>query len=216
MGFWGDPVPAGAGRDRKGGVMPGADGSFLAAIPAILLAVAAVLFTAPALDAALRRDDGERLFWVGFTGLLTGILAVAWAGLAGTGAAAATGLVLVAGSAATWIWLRRRHRARKQARAERIWLKRLHGLDHRREAVLREWSSYELDPWKGIEYPGLGDVRQAETSRLARASRDALAAQEVAQSLSRETDALGAYAAAVDRLEEAWQAARHAARRRAG
>ena len=196
--------------------MPGVDGSLLAAIPAILLAAAAVLFTAPALDAALRRDDGERLFWVGFTGLLTGILAVAWAGLAGTGAAAVTGLVLVAGSAAASIWLRRRHRARKLARAERIWAKRLHGLDLRREAVLREWSSYELDPWKGVEYPGLGDVREAETSRLARASRDALTAQEAAQSPSREPAALGTYAAAVDRLEEAWEAARHAARRRAG
>ncbi|MBD8042286.1 hypothetical protein H9638_00520 [Arthrobacter sp. Sa2BUA2] len=196
--------------------MPGVDGSLLAAIPAILLAAAAVLFTAPALDAALRRDDGERLFWVGFTGLLTGILAVAWAGLAGTGAAAATGLLLVAGSAGAWIWLRRRHRARKQARAERIWAKRLHGLDRRREAILREWSSYELDPWKGVEYPGLGDVREAETSRLARASRDALAAQEAARVPSQETAALSTYAAAVDRLEEAWEAARHAARRRAG
>ena len=196
--------------------MPGLDGSFLAAIPAILLAVAAVLVSVPALDTALRRDDGERLFWVGFTGLLTGILAVAWAGMAGTGAAAATGLVLVAGSAAAWIWLRRRHRARKQARAERIFAKRLHSLDRRREAVLREWSSYELDPWKGLEYPGLGDVRQAETSRLARASRDALTAQEAAQAPSREASALGTYAAAVDRLEEAWEAARHAARRRAG
>jgi len=192
------------------------DGGLLAAIPAILLAAAAVLFTAPALDSALRRDDGERLFWVGFTGLLTAVLAVAWAGLAGTGAAAVTGLGLLAGSAGAWIWLRRRQRARKLARAEKAHSKQLNSLEQRRESVLREWSSYELDPWKGVDYPGLGDVREKATSRLARAARDALAAKEEAQFRPLDAAALGAYAAAVDHLEEAWEAARLAARRRAG
>lgn len=42
---------AGVGRDRKGGVMPGVDGSFLAAIPAILLAAAAVLVSAAGMTA---------------------------------------------------------------------------------------------------------------------------------------------------------------------
>ena len=196
--------------------MPGTDGGFFAAIPAILLAAAAVLFTAPALDAALRRDDGERLFWVGFTGVLTGVLAVAWAGLAGAVAAAVTGLGLLAGSAGAWIWLRRRHRVRKLARAEAARRRQISSLEQRRESVLRQWSSYELDPWKGMEYPGLGDVREAETSRLARAARDALAAKEAALSQSRDSAALGSYAAAVDHLEKAWEAARHAARRRAG
>lgn len=196
--------------------MPGVDGSFLAAIPAILLAAAAVLVTAPAMDAALRRGDGERLFWVGFTGLLTGVLAVAWAGLAVTGAAAIAGIGLLAGCAGAWIWLRRRHRGRQRALAEKAWSKRCRALDQRREEVLREWSSYELDPWKGIEYPGLGDVREVETSRLARAARVALAAHEEARSPSQDPAVLGAYSAAVDNLEEAWEAARHAARRRAG
>lgn len=196
--------------------MSGMDGSFLAAIPAILLAAAVVLATPPAMDAALRRDDGERLFWTGFIGLLAGVLAVTWAGLVAAGAAAIAGIGLLAGCAGAWIWLRRRHRARRRASAERARARHLQALDQRREAVLREWSSYELDPWKGLEYPGLGDVREAETGRLARAARDALEAQDAAQYGTREPAAQGAYAAAVDRLEDAWRAARTAARRRAG
>jgi len=192
------------------------DGGFLAALPALLLAAAAIGFTAPALDSALRREDGERLFWVGLTGGLTVVAAVAWAGLAAPGAAAVAGLLALGGSAAAWYWLARRHRARKRARLRKLRSRRLDSLARRREAVLLEWGSYELDPWKGVEFPGLTDVREKETSQLARAAREALAAQEEAQSESGDDEAIARYGRAVGELETAWERAREAARRRAG
>ncbi|WAP51886.1 hypothetical protein OL239_00480 [Arthrobacter sp. ATA002] len=48
-------------------------------IPALILMAAALALTAFRVDAALDRGDGEKLFWIGFTGLLAALLAVAWA-----------------------------------------------------------------------------------------------------------------------------------------
>lgn len=203
---------------RRKGVddMPGMDGSLFAALPALLLAAATVGLTAPALDSALRREDGERLFWVGLTGGLAAVAAIAWAGLAATGAAAVTGILVLGGAAGSWYWLARRQRARKLARARKLRNRRLDSLRKRREAVLLEWSSYELDPWKGAEYPGLADVREKETSLLARASREAQAAQEAASDDAADEDAVNRYGSAVQELESAWEQALEAARRRAG
>lgn len=192
------------------------DSGFLEALPALLLAAAAVGFTAPALDWALRREDGERLFWVGLTGGLAVVAAIAWAGLAAPGAAAAAGLLALGGSAGAWYWLARRHRARKRARIHKLRRRRLESLARRREAILLEWGSYELDPWKGAEFPGLTDVREKETSLLARAAREALAAQEAAQAEAGGEEAMERYGTAVGELEAAWERARDAARRRAG
>lgn len=196
--------------------MPGMDSGFLAALPALLLAAAAVGLTAPALDSALRREDGERLFWVGLTGGLAVVAAIAWAGLAGPGAAAVVAAVALGGSAAAWHWVARRSRARKRARLEKLRSRRLESLSRRREAVLLEWGSYELDPWKGVDFPGLTDVRQRETSLLARAAREAAAAGQAAESPSGGEEALARYGMAVGELEAAWERARTAARKRAG
>ncbi|MGW9404419.1 hypothetical protein ACWGQ2_10690 [Arthrobacter sp. NPDC055585] len=191
------------------------DSGFLAALPALLLAAAAVGLTTPALDSALRREDGERLFWVGLTGGLAVVAAIAWAGLAAPGAAAVTGLLALGGSAGAWYWLARRNQARKRARVEKLRRRRIQALAQRREAVLLEWGSYELDPWKGAEFPGLTDVREKETSLLARAAREALAAQEAALSAGDDA-AVARYGTAVGELEAAWDRARAAARKRAG
>ena len=191
------------------------DSGFFAALPAFFLAAAALGLAVPAMDSALRREDGERLFWVGLTGGLTAVAAIAWAGLAAAGAGAVVGLLVLAGSAGAWYWLGRRQRARLSARARKLRDRRMAALHGRREAVLLEWSAYELDPWKAVEYPGLGDVREKETSLLARASRGALAAQEEAQA-SDDEEALARYGTAVQELESAWEKAREAARRRAG
>ena len=194
--------------------MPGMDGSLFAALPALLLAAAAVGLTAPALDSALRREDGERLFWVGLTGGLAAVAAIAWAGLAAAGAAAVTGILVLAGAAGSWYWLAQRQRARKLARARKLRNRRLDSVRKRREAVLLEWGSYELDPWKGVEFPGLTDVREKETSLLARAAREALSAHEAAQ--AGDDEEVARYGSAVSELEAAWERARTAARKRAG
>ena len=192
------------------------DSGFLAALPALLLAAAAVGLTAPALDSALRRDDGERLFWVGLTGGLAVVAAIAWAGLTAPGAAAVVGVLALGGSAGAWYWVARRHRARKRARVEKLRRRSLQSLARRREAVLLEWGSYELDPWKGAEFPGLTDVREKETSQLARAAREATEAHEAAGSDAADDAAVERYGSAVGDLEAAWERAREAARRRAG
>ena len=190
------------------------DSVFWAALPALLLAAAALGVAVPALDAALRREDGERIFWIGLTGGLAVVAAIAWAGLAAPGAAAAVGVLALGGSAGAGYWLARRHRARKRARLEKLRRRRIQALDQRREAILLEWGSLELDPWKGLEYPGLTDVRERETSLLARAAREARSAHEAAQ--SGDEEAAERYGSAVDELESAWERARAAARRRAG
>lgn len=192
------------------------DSGFLAGLPALLLAAAAIGLTAPAIDSALRREDGERLFWVSLTGGLAVVAAIAWAGLAAPGAGAVVGLLALGGSAGAWYWVDRRHRARKRARVERLRRRRLETLASRREAVLLEWGSYELDPWKGVEYPGLTDVREKETSQLARAAREAAAAHEAAGAGDAGDSALERYGNAVAELETAWERARDAAKRRAG
>ncbi len=190
------------------------DAGFLAALPALLLAAAAVGLTAPALDAALRREDGERAFWTGLTGGLAVVAAIAWAGLAAPGAAAVVGVLALGGSAGAWHWLVRRDRARKRARLDKLRRRRVQALARRREAVLLEWGSYELDPWKGVEFPGLTDVREKETSLLARAAREALSAHEAAQ--AGDDEDVARYGTAVSELEAAWERARAAARKRAG
>lgn len=195
------------------------DSGFLAALPALLLAAAAVGLTAPALDSALRREDGERLFWVGLTGGLAVVAAIAWAGLTAPGAAAVVGVLALGGSAGVWYWLSRRHRARKRARLQKLRRRRIQALARRREAVLLEWGSYELDPWKGVEFPGLTDVRERETGLLARAAREALSAHEAAHSAAEGDEgdeAVERYGGAVGELEAAWERARTAARKRAG
>ena len=192
------------------------DSGFLAGLPALLLAAAAIGLTAPAIDSALRREDGERLFWVSLTGGLAVVAAIAWAGLAAPGAGAVVGLLALGGSAGAWYWVDRRHRARKRVRVEKLRRRRLETLASRREAVLLEWGSYELDPWKGVEYPGLTDVREKETSQLARAAREAAAAHEAAGSGDDGESALERYGNAVAELETAWERARDAAKRRAG
>jgi hypothetical protein len=71
----------------------------------------------------------------------------------------------------------------------------------RHNAVLRQWSRYELDPGQAIEFPGMSDVRIPETAELFRAMREAQRCR-----LAADTD----YVGAVERLENAFSAAEKA------
>ena len=72
----------------------------------------------------------------------------------------------------------------------------------RHEYVLEQWSRYELDPARTIDFPAMTDVRSAETAALTRAMREAEYCKVTAG-----TD----YRAAVERLAEALAAAERAA-----
>ena len=53
--------------------MPQVDAGAGFLVTALILMVAAVALTAFRVDAALDRGDGEKLFWIGFTGLLAAL-----------------------------------------------------------------------------------------------------------------------------------------------
>ncbi|MBP3035793.1 hypothetical protein J2M53_05915 [Arthrobacter sp. zg-ZUI100] len=184
-------------------------------VPALILMAAALALTAVGVDAALARRDSETLFWVGLTGLLTLLLAVAWAAAESTWAAPWVGLAAVAGSAGASLWVVRRQRRRQLARHRKEVSGRVHELQRRHDAVLLSWSSYELDAWKAVEKPGLADLDKPETKGLMRAMREAASLRPDggapgAAGVGSDTG-LDAYALAVTRLEEAWQAAEDSA-----
>lgn len=72
----------------------------------------------------------------------------------------------------------------------------------RHENLLEQWSRYELDPARTIDFPAMTDVRSAETAALTRAMREAEFCKVTAG-----TD----YRAAVERLAGALEAAERAA-----
>ncbi|MET3903995.1 hypothetical protein [Paenarthrobacter sp. 4246] len=92
-------------------------------------------------------------------------------------------------------------------------VERIHAAEPRRRAgyaddvarhkyVLEQWSRYELDPARTIDFPAMTDVRSVETAALTRAMREAEYCK-----LTAGTD----YRAAVERLAEALEAAERAA-----
>jgi ABC-type multidrug transport system fused ATPase/permease subunit len=72
----------------------------------------------------------------------------------------------------------------------------------RHDAILARWQSYELDPAKGIDFPGMSDVNVPQTAALVRALQEAQRCRLTA----------GAdYAGAVEQLEVAMAQAEAAA-----
>lgn len=195
--------------------MPHVDAGIGLLVPALVLMAAAVGLTAVGVDAALARRDSETLFWVGLTGLLTLLLALAWVAAQSTWAAPWVGLAAVAGTAGASLWVARRQRRRQLSRHRKELHGRIKDLERRHDAVLLSWSSYELDAWKAVEKPGLADLEKPETKGLMRAMREAASLRPGdgapgAAGVGSEAG-LDAYALAVTRLEEAWQTAEDSA-----
>ena len=188
--------------------MPQADAGAGFLVTALILMVAAVALTAFRVDAALDRGDGEKLFWIGFTGLLAALLAVAWAVAGNPGAGPWIGLAAVGTAAAAGGWVQVRHRRRMQDRMRSERAQSIAALERRHDAVLLSWSSYELDEWKAEEKPGLKDPARPETKSLMRAMKAAAALRPLEGGAAALDEAeLDSYAAAVAGLEQAWAGA---------
>ncbi|MCC3274161.1 hypothetical protein MUK71_00630 [Arthrobacter zhangbolii] len=177
-----------------------------------LLLLAGVLAAGAAgLDRALRKRDGESLFWTGFIAFLGVLLTAAWGVSTGPGGTAAIGMLLVAGSTAAAAWLAGRHRARVRRLERKQRQAALAAVSGRHREILTRWSAYELDPWLAAEHPQLQDVRSPETRDFIRALKEAERLRpEVAAGA--DADDSAAYAEAVDRLEESLSRAEQAAR----
>lgn len=188
--------------------MPQIDAGAGFLVPALILMAAALALTAFRVDAALARGDGEKLFWIGFTGLLAALLAVAWAVADTPGARPWIGLAAVAAAAGAAGWVRARHRRRVEDRKRRELAQAVTALERRHDAVLLSWSSYELDEWKAQEKPGLKDPANPETKSLMRAMKAAAALRPLdGAAAAPEKAELDKYAAAVAGLEQAWAGA---------
>ena len=192
----------------KEGPMPQVDMSAGFLLPALILMAAALGLTAIKVDAALGRGDGEKLFWIGFTGMLTALLAVAWAAASNPGARPWVGLAAVAGAVGAGCWVQARNRRRRENRKRNERRRHIADLERRHDAVLLSWSSYELDDWKALERPGLKDTSRPEIKSLMRAMKNA-AALRPSQNAAPEVDEsrLDSYGAAVSGLEQAWETA---------
>lgn len=181
-------------------------------VPALILMAAALGLTAIGVDAALARRDSERLFWVGFTGLLTALLAVAWAAAESSAAAPWVGLLAVAVGAGAAGWVGRRERRRRAARLQAEFRGRIQALERRHDAVLLSWSAYETDAWKAVEKPGLTDLARPETKGLIRAMKAAAVLRPHDGAAAEPAGArVDDYASAVEGLERAWKTAEETA-----
>lgn len=177
-------------------------------VPALLLMIGAMVATASRIDAALARQDGEKLFWVGLTGSLTALLAVAWAVAGSPRSGPWVGLAAVLGAAGAVRWVQVRHRRRKEARRQEARRQQIAALELRHDVVLKSWSSYELDGWKALEKPGLSDADKAETKNLMRAMKSAAALRPLSDASGALDEArIRDYGAAVAGLEKAWASA---------
>ena len=185
--------------------MPLVEAGATALVPALILLAAALGITAVRVDAALARGDGEKGFWVGLTGLLTALLAVVWAVAGSPRSGPWVGLASIAGAAGAFWWIRTRRRQRVNARKREEQRRRIAAATHRHDSVLLSWSSYELDAWKALEKPGMGNADRAESKALMRAMKAAAALrpQEEAPVEMNEKE-LADYETAVAGLEEAW------------
>ncbi|WP_341394654.1 hypothetical protein [Arthrobacter sp. G119Y2] len=187
--------------------MPQVDAGAGFLVTALIIMAAAFALTAFRVDAALDRGDGEKLFWIGFTGLLAALLAVAWAVAGNPGAGPWIGLAAVAGAGGAAGWVQARHRRRVQDRLRNERARAVAALERRHETVLLSWSSYELDEWKAEEKPGLKDPARPETKSLMRAMKAAAALRPLEGAAEAPEAELDKYAAAVAGLEQAWAAA---------
>ncbi|MEZ2390921.1 hypothetical protein AB6813_15530 [bacterium RCC_150] len=148
-------------------------------------------------DAGAKEPDA--LFWNVFAGLVVIVPAVIIPALASP----AVGLLMLflgagAGLGAYSLgrkleWNRQNDPARRVGFAETA---------AHHDALLLHWQGYELDPGKGIDFPGMSDVRVPETAAMVRALREAERCR-----LTSGTD----YAAAVAHLERTMAEAEAAA-----
>lgn len=190
---------------EKRETMPLVDAGATALVPALILLAAAVVITASRIDAALNRGDGEKLFWVGMTGLLTALLALAWAISGSPSSGPWLGAASLAGAALAVWWVRRRHQRRLAARVREERRRRISAIERRHDAVLLSWSSYELDGWKALEKPGLADAHKPETKHLIGAMRTAAALRPADDGGGLAEKDITDYGTAVAQLEEAWE-----------
>ncbi|WP_309107505.1 hypothetical protein [Arthrobacter sp.] len=144
------------------------------------------------------RSEPDALFWNVFTGLVVIVPAV----LVPAVLSPVVGLLLfILGTAAALLTLTgsRRLDLRQKSKPENrpAWA----DAATRHDAVLRQWSRYELDPGRAIDFPGMSDVRVPQTAEFFRAMKEAQRCR-----LAPDTD----YARAVERLEKALKAAEKA------
>ncbi|WP_323959993.1 hypothetical protein GC088_00610 [Arthrobacter sp. JZ12] len=165
-------------------------------------AVSRTLSTTPA-------QDGDGVFWYGFTGGFGCLCAIAGAMVLIPEATAVVGLagVLGIGMASGWVW---RGEQERVSRRRRLQLEAARSaVRARHESILQRWVSYELDPAVAIDYPDMTDVRRPETARLVRAMRTAAVLRE--QVDGDDDGAAADYGLAVGELESAFEAAERAA-----
>lgn len=192
--------------------MPLVEAGTTALVPALILLAAAVIVTAARVDAALERGDGEKLFWVGLTGLLTALLAIVWAVAGSPQSGPWVGLASMVGAAGALWWIRVRQRRRVTARKREDRRRRIAAATRRHDSVLVSWSSYELDAWKALEKPGIGNVDRVESKALMRAMKAAAALRpHEEKSADMNEKEMADYESAVAGLEEAWEDAENSA-----
>jgi hypothetical protein len=149
----------------------------------------------PAENSQSGRSEPDALFWNVFTGLVVIVPAV----LIPAVISPVVGLLLFTlGTAAALLTLTGSRRLDLRQRSKPENRPGWEAAASRHDAVLRLWSSYELDPGKAIEFPGMSDVRVPQTAEFFRAMKEAQRCR-----LAPETD----YARAVARLEKAFEAA---------
>lgn len=185
--------------------MPLVEAGTTALVPALMLLAAAVIVTAARVDAALERGDGEKGFWIGLTGLLTALLAIVWAVAGSPQSGPGVGLASIAGAAGAVWWIRVRQRRRVTARRREDRRRRIAAATRRHDSVLVSWSSYELDGWKALEKPGIGNADRVESKALMRAMKAAAALRPHEEGPAEMNEKeMADYETAVAGLEEAW------------
>jgi hypothetical protein len=152
-------------------------------------------------------EGADGAFWDVFAGVAVVVPAIILASSAWPWAGLALG-ILAAGAGWAALAAAPRLLARQDARrAGRETQLKNEAAAARHRSALARWQRYELDPGFSIDYPAMSDLRKPETAALIRAIKVAERLGGTADRAS--TDA--AYAAAVERLEDALTAAERAA-----
>jgi len=166
---------------------------------AVVLATAATTYVLHKKLTHGRGPEPDGLFWDLFAGLVVVVPAILVPSVQWPPAGIIMVFVCLATAATTFAC------ARKVERAHAAEPRRRAGYaDYaaRHQNILAQWSRYELDPGRAIDFPAMTDVRTRETAELTRAMREAEYCRVTAG-----TD----YCAAVEHLAEALTAAERAA-----
>lgn len=213
-----------ASIQERGGYGAGRSMEMMFLVLAVLVTVTTVATVALAGSRSHRKNDPDATFWYVFTGMCVVAPMILIPAMSNRVLSCAL-LLLAAGTAvATQLWCRRHadllaatgHQAELAAAFTQI--------SHRHQALITQWSRYELDPGAAIDFPTMSDVRVPETSALIRAVTAANQLQPVtdarivpdtvhsAFSLMTD-DGVATYQRAVAELEVALETAEAAARR---